>query len=545
MRKLIASFLAAALASAAPAQVIAPAQPVVSRAPKLIVVISVDQFSADLFDEYRPHFTGGLARLARGTVYPNGYQAHAITETCLGHSTLLTGSHPAHTGIIGNTWFDQSVSRSDKTVYCAEDERVPGSSTSDYTVSSIHLRVPALGDLMKQRWPQSRNVAVAGKDRAAVMMGGHAADQRWYWDGKKFATDVAGAAVPATIGRADAAVAKAFAVAQQPLVMPPVCQRKATPYVLTPDLTVGAGAFGRAAGDTRGFRASPEYDGAVLALAGGLIQELRLGKNSAPDLISVGLSATDYIGHALGPGGAEMCLQMLSLDRSLGGFFGMLDAEGLDYAVVLTADHGGMDIPERLRAKGVGDARRADPNLSAVAVGKAIAAKLKLSGPVLLGDLANDVWIDRNLKPADRKRVEREAVAFYRSHPQVEAVFTARQIARVPIPTGSPDKWSFIQRVRASFDPQRSGDFFVVLRRNVSPIATPGVGYVATHGSLWDYDRRVPILFWRRGMTPSNRPDHISTVNILPTLAAEIGLPLSRSIDGHCLAIQGVTCPRR
>src|SRR3954453_3634073 len=78
--------------------------------PKLIVVISVDQFSADLFDEYRPHFTGGLARLSNGTVFRNGYQAHATTETCPGHSTILTGSHPTHTRIIGNTWVDQSLS---------------------------------------------------------------------------------------------------------------------------------------------------------------------------------------------------------------------------------------------------------------------------------------------------------------------------------------------------------------------------------------------------------------------------------------------------
>ena len=260
-------------------------------------------------------------RLAGGTGFRNGYQAHAITETCLGHSTILTGKHPTHTGIVGNTWIDQSVTRSDKTVYCSEDERVPGSSSSEYKVSPVHLRVPTLGDLMKQRWPHSRNVAVAGKDRAAVMMGGHALDQRWYWDGKKFATDVARAAVPATVGRANAAVASAVALARQPLVMSPLCQAKATPYALTPTLTVGAGAFGRVAGDTRGFRISPEYDGAVLALAGGLIQELRLGKKNTPDVISVGLSATDYIGHALGPGGAEMCLQMLSLDRSLGSFF--------------------------------------------------------------------------------------------------------------------------------------------------------------------------------------------------------------------------------
>ena len=133
MRNLFGTVVAAALASAACAQPAAQAQapaPAPGGAPELVVVISVDQLSADLFDEYRPHFTGGLARLANGTAFRNGYQAHAGTETCPGHSTILTGSHPTHTGIIANTWVDQSASRSDKTVYCAEDERVAGSSTT-------------------------------------------------------------------------------------------------------------------------------------------------------------------------------------------------------------------------------------------------------------------------------------------------------------------------------------------------------------------------------------------------------------------------------
>ena len=43
-----------------------------------------------------------------------------------------------------------------------------------------------------------------------------------------------------------------------------------------------------------------------------------------------------------------MCLQLHSLDHALGQFFAGLDRRGLDYVVVLTADHGGTDIPERL-----------------------------------------------------------------------------------------------------------------------------------------------------------------------------------------------------
>ena len=121
--KLIAA-VAASFATASAAQ--APLPPL--GPPKLLVVISVDQFSADLFDEYRPQYQYGLARLASGAAFHNGYQSHAATETCPGHSTILTGDHPYRTGIIANTWLDQSVSRPDKMVYCAEDETVPGSS---------------------------------------------------------------------------------------------------------------------------------------------------------------------------------------------------------------------------------------------------------------------------------------------------------------------------------------------------------------------------------------------------------------------------------
>jgi len=72
------------------------------------------------------------------------------------------------------------------------------------------------------------------------------------------------------------------------------------------------------------------------------------------------------------------------------------------------------------------------------------------------------------------------------------------------------------------------------------------VGYVATHGSPWDYDRRVPILFWRPGIAPVTRNEAISTVDILPTLQAMLALKPTPGIDGHCLTgISGIACPPR
>ena len=521
---------AAFLAAPASAQ---PANP-----PKLIVAISVDQLSADLFDQYRPHFTGGLARLSsQGTVYRNGYQSHAATETCPGHSTLLTGRHPAATGIIANIWLDQGTARADKNVYCAEDERVPGTTSLNYRVSPEHLRVSTLGDRLKAISPQSRNVAIAGKDRAAVMMGGRAVDQRWYWDGKAWATDLAGKPQPKTIAALNRVFAASLATAQPPLTAPPLCEGKSKAYTLAPNLTVGAGRLERAAGDARGVRGHPEFDGAVLAGAAGLVQEMQLGRGAATDVLSVGLSATDYVGHGMGTGGAEMCLQLLALDRSLGDFFQRLDRTGVDYAVVLSADHGVMDIPERLRDQGITQAVRADPALAPAQLGKLLAPQFGASRPVLLGEgISGDLWVDHSLPAAIQARVLKAAAERYRAHPQVYAVYTADELKRTAIPRGAPDKWSVIQRVRASFDPARSGDLIVILKPYVSQIAAPSKGYVATHGSPWDYDRRVPIIFWRKGVAGVARSEAVGTVDILPTLGAMIGLGVpSDSVDGTCL----------
>jgi predicted AlkP superfamily pyrophosphatase or phosphodiesterase len=544
MRKLLIAFTTLAASSALAIPPLPPPPPP-APPPKLLIVISVDQLSADLFDEYRPIFTAGLARMARGTAFRNGYQGQATTKTCPGHSVILTGALPARTGIIDNEWFDQSVARSDKSVNCAEDERVPGSNSDNYTVSPVHLRMPVLGELLKKSSPKSLSVALAGKDRAAIMMGGHTPDQRWYWKGNRFTTDLKSARVPASVPATNAAVAREIATAQPPLEPPPVCAAKATPVAMPDGHTVGSGRFARAAGNRADFKASPELDAAVLALAASLIREMGLGSDEAPDVLAVGLSATDYIGHRYGPGGQEMCLQLLSLDRDLGDFFRLLDTSGVDYAVALTADHGGLDIPERVKAFDP-NAARVDPGLASRAVAKVIGEKLGIEGRLLFGGSYGDIYLDHSLSAANRKRVLDAALAFYRAHPQVEAAFSAEQLSKLPIPSGRQDRWTLIERARASFYPGRSGDIFVMLRRDITPIASPGSS-VASHGSPWDYDRRVPILLWRPGMPESPRDQPVGVVDLMPTLAAMLGVPVDRaSIDGTCLlGVAGIACPPR
>lgn len=523
----------AALESAQPAP---PAQGTMpSTPPKLIVAISVDQFSADLFAQYRNRFTDGFARLLQGAVFPSGYQSHASTETCPGHSTILTGMRPGRTGIVANNWINQKAPRADKEVYCAEDERVPGTDHSNYTPSDLHLKVPTLGEMMKAANPASRVVSVAGKDRAAIMMGGHKIDQVWFWGGKDFIS-YEGRAVPPAVQRGREAVAKLIAQPQEPLAVPGFCRPLMRP-IKVGDQTIGDGRFARAAGDTRAFRASPALDGAVFAIAAGLIQDMKLGQGSAPDIISIGASATDYVGHGFGPGGGEMCLQMAELDKTLGGFFAVLDSWGLDYQVVLTADHGGHDMTERQQQRAMPGESRVTADLSVKAIGEAVGKQLGIAGPVLLGS-EGDIYIADSVPAKRRPAVIAETVKRLRAFPQVAAVLTREEIAAAAVPAAPPETWTLVERARASFDPERSGDILLMLKPQVVGIAKPGPGYVATHGSPWDYDRRVPILFWRKGMTGFEQPRSVETVDIVPTLAATINLPV-QGLDGRCLDLDG------
>ena len=526
---------------AATASLAKPAEPAAPQ-PKLVVAISVDQLSSDIFNEYRRNYTGGLKRLADGVVFPSGYQSHAATETCPGHSTILTGSRPSRTGIIANNWFDPNNGRAGKDgkidygVYCSEDTSIAGSSGSNYTVSPNLLKVPTLGDRLRGANPASQVVAVSGKDRGAVMMGGHNTSLTMWWDGKGFTT-YASASVAAP--KATAAInVRAKAEIDKPTVskLPAMCSAYSRAVATGPTTSVGT-LQPRKAGDARGFRASGLFDALTVDIAIAAFAEKKLGKGSATDVLAVSLSATDYVGHTYGTSGAEMCTQIAALDANIGRLFTALDKSKVPYAVVLTADHGGHDLPERNDENGLPSAERVDIRLMPQAIGGALSKQFELPEAAILGDAPfGDMYLSAKVPADKRAAVLDAAVSAYKSHPQVEVVFRKDEISATASPSGPPEDWSLIQRVRANFDPARSGDFYVALKRYVTPIPNAGFGYVATHGSPWNYDRRVPILFWWKNVDPFEQPNGIETVDILPTLASLIGLDVPRDeIDGRCV----------
>jgi predicted AlkP superfamily pyrophosphatase or phosphodiesterase len=527
-------------------------------APKLIVAISIDQFSWDLFSAYRTTYAGGLKRLARGVSY-TGYQSHAGTETCPGHSTILTGRHPSGTGIVANSWFDRA---SGKMVYCVA---VPGADANARGPQTMH--VDTFGDWLKRKTPGSRVVAISGKDRAAITMAGKTADAVYWWDdGKGFVTSsYAGPATPAVV---DPALAFDTALFDRWRASPPqlwpvrlsarcaALQKPETFGTLKVSGEVppeGADASVKAADFlTRGdfqkhLRASPLFDRQVLDFATTIIDRDRLGHGPATDLLALSFSANDYIGHRFGPGGAEMCVQQAAIDQTLGRLFTKLDSLRVPYMVVLTADHGGSDAVERAAQHGV-DARRVDGNALLKQMKAAVAQQLGLTSAPIASDDPEQIYITPGTDPALKAKAIAAIVAWLKARPEVEQVYTAEQVAAATPPRGkSVADLSLLERMNESYDAERSADISVAFRAHMSMSIPHAPGdSVAGHGSPWDYDRRVPILFWWKGVRPQIRKEPIETVDIAPTLAAIAGV-VTPTVDGACQKVvadgRRISCP--
>jgi predicted AlkP superfamily pyrophosphatase or phosphodiesterase len=530
--------------------------------PKLVVVISIDQFSANLYAQHRGEFSGGLGLLSQGIVYPNGYQSHAFTETCPGHSTLLTGKHPNKTGISANDWYDRATG---KTVYCLADPSVtPADDPKSRAVSPANLVATTYGDWLKDASPSSRVFGVSGKDRGAITMSGHHADgQFWYQPGFGFTTWV-------PQGQTAEARLKPVATFNAKLA----ADLKKHPYVWDYDKKLIGGSAKRCqaleadyktgdrqwraalpipvapdeAGKQRDLYASPYTDQVTLELATQLRDTYGLGDGPQVDVLTVSLSATDFIGHRYGTRGPEMCDQIARLDDRLGAFLKDLDKVKGGVLVVLAADHGGADFAERLHDEGYGTERVIGKPWIA-GLNDQLRQDLNLSWDPLIADGGIDqiyvVGADRKTPSiTDRARITAAALVLINRDPAVAQAFDSNAILTMEAAPAdaSPEELSVAERVRRSVYPGRVGDILVAFKPNRVP-ATPGVTYISTHGSPWDYDRRVPILFWWKGATPHERVLPLDTVDIAPTIAAVTGVKPPADIDGVCRSlVYGQAC---
>jgi predicted AlkP superfamily pyrophosphatase or phosphodiesterase len=549
--------------------------------PKLVVMISVDQFASHVFDQWRPKFTGGLKTLSSGVVYPSGYQAHAATETCPGHVTLLTGVHPARSGIVANNWYDTGTGRD---TYCMLDRdarllgfpaSIPAEDPRRAPRSPKNMTATTLGDWLQAASPNSKVFALSGKDRGAITMAGqNPTGVFWFVDGVGFLTY-------AKQGVDDAQRMQPVAQFNTELVSawakkPPQWRyfdKKCAKLAATvpagnfdfqsqvpPDLPepFKGSAFDTVNDKAGYYKGTPLLDDITLKLARKLIIDEKLGQRGATDILAIGLSATDYIGHRYGTQGPEMCDQLARLDSGLKILFQQLSKLKIPYLVALSADHGSMDIAERTAAAGY-PAMRLAPIKILSELNQKLRDNLQLSfyNPLAAASGGRDLQqlhiINAEGKAEmgelkDKIRAETlKLLADYK--PDILEAFTREQaLAAMPDKTLPMDEYSMLQRFAVNADSKRSGDIFVSLKPYVFGGFPEKLGdTVASHGTPYNYDRRVPILFWWPGASPQERPLPIATVDIAPTLASALGLPVplqmdGKPVDGRCRPLLG-PCP--
>jgi predicted AlkP superfamily pyrophosphatase or phosphodiesterase len=502
-----------------------PARPV---APRLVVLIVIDQMRADQLLDSSERLESGLARLyEEGTVYENAHHAHALTLTGAGHATLASGVHPSRSGVIGNSWWERDERAVVGSVADPDTQRLDRPELTG--ASAFRMRVSTLGDWLKQANPESQVWAVSIKDRSAALSGGLNSDGAFWYDfdnGRFITSNNYMAEEPGWALTFDEA-------------------RSIDSYRDGWHLLRDAGSYSRADdaageheprtfphlfsdgdayyGDVAG---SPFGDRFTFDFATALIDGQQLGADDASDLLIVSASSADSVGHGYGPWSRESEDYYLRLDLILGEFFDHLDATVGPGAwlVALTSDHGVLPLPEQTSGERYSQQSVRDLVQSAFVAGLEAEgvdpAKIRL-------DLANGLILD--VEPGfdpERLAALRDRMATsLREDPRIEDIFTWDELAS-ETPLGRPYEAEF----RRSFDPRRSAD--LMLRFPEFDLGFWG-GSGTTHGSAYSYDTHVPLIFFGAGIAARRIDTPVRTVDLAPTLASCLGIEPPDGLDGE------------
>jgi hypothetical protein len=518
--------------------------------PRLILQITVDQLRGDMpasvYDRFGP---GGFRYLyEHGVVYENAHHRHANTETVVGHATLATGADPADHGMIGNVWFDRELGRA---VYNIEDDRYTltgegGGVDKDVEVDPTQKvagtdgRSPAalLTTTFSDELALSTNGAakifgVSVKDRGAVTMAGHAGKAFWFSKAKGgFVTSTYYYdAYPAWV---DAWNRKGFAQAYANTNWDLLHDRSTYTHGDFDDMpweTVLPGfgvvfphPFGAA--DSRMFTTlltlSPAGDELTHQFARELIVREGLGQDEIPDYLSVSFSATDYVGHVFGPSSLESEDNLLRLDRTLSELFAFVDEQvGLERTlIVLSADHGAAEVPDRLNEYGIDAGYFRPDSLDKQRVIENIKARYGIAGELISG--FNHPYIYLNEEIIRKRKLDIAEVSRAIAAELTKINGVAYAVPSIDLIEGRTPDTRLYRQILRNFNPKRSGEIYLVLEPHWFVNDFDGLTVASTHGSPWRYDTFVPIIFAGNGLPARTVFREVETVDVALTLSTYI-----------------------
>jgi hypothetical protein len=531
--------LTIALFSTAPRADAAPLPPgALNKKPALVLMIVVDQFRGDAVTRHRPrllpvgdnHRPGGFRWLMHnGAWFPQAEHDTLHTMTGPGHATISTGAWPYRHGIVLNSWL---AKQGKGTRYCVRDWKNPliGARKFDARrgISPHMLLGSTFGDALKGGGGGGRVVAVAIKDRAAVLLGGHRANlaiwlerstQRWitsrYYrkDGK----------LPGWLKQLNT---RNNAAIKKPGTWAPLGQKDG---MSEPHATGKLGAKSA----TRFAEWGPHGDRLTTGAAIAAIKHMKLGQRGTTDLLAVSLSAHDFVGHTHGHNSREMEEMLVSADQALAALLGAIANQvpgGLSNTlVVLTGDHGAPPAQSYLAKHKMpnGIVKRGTVARLAESAIERVHGKSP-TGRWVAHETKFEVFLDR--AAARKAMVKISALQLLvaeamRKHPAIQWVFTRDDAMAGRFPPGR-----FGSQAQRGWHPRRSGDVIGIPRAFIIPS-----GVEVSHYTGYAYDRTVPIMLFGANIAPGVYGTVAKTVDIAPTLAFLLGVVPPALSEGRVL----------
>jgi len=502
--------------------------------PKLVVFFIVDQGMPSILEKYDHLFVGGYRWLMdNGVQFKNTYHEHGYTATGPAHFVLSSGQYPSTGGVIGNQWFDRELKRG---WYCVEDTLSQILKDGSTGRSYRSIQSTTLGDWLKKYSPKSKVLSIAGKDRAAVLQGGKNADLTlWYdrqggWTSSTYYTS----RLPNWVSKFNRRLNVPSYVDS---VWHPLMDSNIYANNTRPDYFVGEVNWSPVQYDPTfpivfkelglsfllsTFYILPYGDRAVLNLGSQAVDEYNMGKDKYTDILFLGLSATDGIGHSFGPHSHEQLDNYLRLDKNLGQFIESLEmllGKG-NVLYILSSDHGAVALPEYLNAQGLYAGRIPDPQRDSLfnAVNNEIEEQLGVNQVYSYG---NAFYFDNDMNEDVRIIATRIIKSHLSKLEGIRSVITKKEIL-------NGGKSIIDIRLKNMVHPEKSPDVYLIPEKYWTWRYPRGT----SHGSPYDYDAHVPLIISRSSHKDRIDSLRVKTVDIAPTIAKLIQIPFPKSIDG-------------
>ena len=494
--------------------------------PKLVLGIMVDQMRYDYLERYYSKYSnGGFKRLMnQGFNCRNNHYHYASTITGPGHAAVYTGSVPAVNGIIGNDWYDPFLN---KTVYVAEDTTVRAVGTeiagTEGKRSPVNMKVTTITDQLRLATQfKSKVIGIAAKDRGGILPAGHSANAAYWFDGKSgnwITSTYYMQELPQWMKEFNARKLPDYYKSQKWNTLFPIEQYTESDEDNQEYENVMSGeklpVFPHSINSNTAILTSPFGNNMTKEMALATLKNEKMGQGQFTDFLCVSFSSPDYVGHATGTHSIETEDTYLRLDRDIEEILNYLDAtlgKGT-YTVFLTADHAAADIPAFLRKNklpgGVWEGAKEVNYLNGRITEKYGPGKWILSTDNYQLTMNRELMKKNKVEMNDIFKLVKEELISQGS--PVYQVVNFHDMANTVIP---PFYKTLVENV---YHPKRSGDFMVLLEPGWFH---SGSKKGTTHGTMWQYDRHVPLLWYGWNIPVGETTDQTYISDIAATLAA-------------------------